>query len=137
MRSFFQFFASRHLLATLVTLMTVLLGLSTLIGIKRDIFPSVDFGELIITTVYPGASPEDVELNVTNKIEDELKEVRGIQNMTSVSMENISVMDVWIEPDEKDQEGVKREIRACATWDHDSAAISVPACTPPLPRQDS
>jgi len=111
MKTFFRFFAGRQLLATLVTMMTILLGLSSLVGIKRDIFPSVDFGELIITTVYPGASPEDVELNVTNNIEDELKEVRGIQRMTSVSMENISVLDVVLEPDEKDQEGVKREIR--------------------------
>ncbi len=111
MRTFFRFFARRHLLATVITLMTILLGLNTLVHIKRDVFPSVDFGELIITTVYPGASPEDVELNVTNKIEDELKEVTGIERMTSVSMENISVLDVIIDPDLHDQDDVKREIR--------------------------
>ncbi len=77
MRNFFRFFASRHLLATLITLMTILMGLSALSRIKRDVFPSVDFGELVITTVYPGASPEDVELNVTNKIEEELKGITG------------------------------------------------------------
>jgi multidrug efflux pump subunit AcrB len=111
MKNFFKFFAERHLLATLVTVMTILLGLSALTRIKRDMFPRVDFGELTITTVYEGAAPEDVELNVTNKLEEELKEVAGIDRMTSFSMENISVINVVIEPDERDQPGVKREIR--------------------------
>ncbi|NIM19237.1 MAG: AcrB/AcrD/AcrF family protein [Candidatus Latescibacteria bacterium] len=111
MYSFFKFFAERHLLAHLVTLMTILLGLSALTRIKRDMFPRVDFGETFITTRYPGASPEDVELNVTNNIEEELKEVEGIDRMASYSMENISIVHVVIDPDSKDQDEVKREIR--------------------------
>ncbi|UCF78360.1 MAG: efflux RND transporter permease subunit [Candidatus Eiseniibacteriota bacterium] len=111
MRSFFKFFAERHLLAHLITLMTILLGVSTLTQIKRDIWPEVDLGVMIITTRYPGASPEDVELNVTNKIEEELKGVTGIERMTSVSMENISVVNVVIDPDAKDQEEVQNEVR--------------------------
>lgn len=111
MDGFFRFFASRHLLATIVTIMTVLLGLSALMTIKRDVFPSVDFGEVFITTLYPGASPEDVELNVTNKIEDELREITGIERYTSFSMENISVVDVMVDPDVSDPQEVIREIR--------------------------
>ena len=72
MRNFFRFFAERHLFANLFTIMVLLLGISTLMIIKRDIYPDVDIGRMIITTEYPGASPEDVELNVTNKLEEEL-----------------------------------------------------------------
>jgi len=111
MKRFFRFFAERHLLAILITLMIVLLGLNSLRTIRRDMFPEVDFGEMFVNTRYPGASPEDVELNVTNKIEEQLKEVPGIKTMTSVSMENISFIDVLIDPDAKDQEKVKTEIR--------------------------
>ncbi len=111
MKSFFRFFAERHILATLITIMILMMGLSTLIGIKRDIYPKVDFGMIIITTRYPGASPEDVELNVTNKIEEELKSVTGIERMTSVSMENVSVIQVMIDIDAKDQDKIKNEIR--------------------------
>lgn len=111
MKSFFQFFASRHTLANLITIMTILLGLSSMLTIKRELFPSVDFGEVFIRTLYQGASPEDVELNVTNRIEEELQKVDGIDRYTSVSMENISVIDVVIDPDEKDQDDIKREIR--------------------------
>jgi multidrug efflux pump subunit AcrB len=111
MKSFFRFFAERHILATLITIMILMMGLSTLIGIKRDIYPKVDFGVIIITTRYPGASPEDVELNVTNKIEEELKSVTGIERMTSVSMENVSVIQVMIDIDARDQDKIKNEIR--------------------------
>lgn len=109
--SFFKFFAERHVLANLIILMTILLGLNTLTRINRELLPSVDFGMMMITTIYPGASPEDVELNVTNKIEDELKNVTGIDRTTSISMENVSVITVVIDPDERDQDEVKTNIR--------------------------
>jgi multidrug efflux pump subunit AcrB len=111
MNSFFRFFAERHKLATLITLMIIMLGISTLMGIKRDIYPYVDFGVMIVMTRYPGASPEDVELNVTNKIEEEMKGVTGIKNMSSISMENISVITVNLDIDAADQDEIKTEIR--------------------------
>ncbi|MBL7073979.1 efflux RND transporter permease subunit [candidate division KSB1 bacterium] len=111
MKSFFRFFAERHLLAYLITIMIILLGLSTLVGIKRSIYPIVDFGVTNIMTRYPGASPEDVELNVTNKIEEELKSVAGINRITSISMENVSIIDVYIDLDVSNQDKIKMDIR--------------------------
>ncbi len=109
--NFFRFFAERSLLAYVITITIILLGLSSLATIKRDAFPSVEFGELLITTSYPGASPEDVELAVTNKIEDELKEVTGIKRYMSWSMENVSSIYLVIDPDVEDEEKVIRKIR--------------------------
>ena len=87
-----------------------MLGAGSLATIKRDSYPNVEFGELLITTAYPGASPEDVELNVTNKIEKELKEVTGIKRYQSWSQENVSTVHVVIDPDE-DEDDVEREVR--------------------------
>lgn len=110
MKSIIEFFTSRHILATLFTLMVLLLGLNSLRTLKRDLYPYVDFGIVTIHTSYPGASPEDVELNVTNKIEDQLKSVTGIDRITSTSLENISSIQVILEPDLKDPEKVKDDI---------------------------
>ena len=110
MDAFFRFFAERNLLAFLITLTIILLGVGSLTTIKRDSYPDVKFGELLITTAYPGASPEDVELNVTNEIEDELKEVTGIKYYQSWSQENVSTVHVVIDPEE-DQDDVEREVR--------------------------
>jgi multidrug efflux pump subunit AcrB len=111
MKQIFRFFAERHTFALILTSMIIILGLGTLRNIQRDMFPRVDFGEVIITTRFPGASPEDVELNVTNSIEEEIKEIAGIDRFTSYSMENISIIDVVIDLDEEDQEEIVREIQ--------------------------
>ena len=111
MKKIFEFFARRHILATLFTLGIIMLGLNSLRTLKRDQFPEVDIGEMVVTTVYPGASPEDVELNVTNKLEDELKNVTGIDELSSTSMENLSVISVVIDPDAKDPDKVKSDVR--------------------------
>ena len=111
MHALIRYFARRNTVASVFTLMVVLLGLSTLLHIQRDNFPSVDFAEMVITTRYPGASPQDVELNVTNKIEEELKEVDGLKRVTSFSMENISVINVEIDLDVEDKDKVKTDVR--------------------------
>ena len=50
------------------------------------------------------------ELNVTNKLEEELKAVTGIDRITSVSMENISVITIILDPDAKDHDEINSDI---------------------------
>jgi multidrug efflux pump subunit AcrB len=111
MKKLFAFFAERHTLATLFVVAIFMLGLASLRTLKRDQFPEVDLGIVVITTTYPGAAPEDVELNVTNKLEDELKNVNGIDEISSVSLENQSVIEIQIDPDVRDQQKVKDDIQ--------------------------
>ncbi|MDH3197620.1 MAG: efflux RND transporter permease subunit, partial [Candidatus Krumholzibacteria bacterium] len=111
MERIFRFFAERHTLALVLTLSILGLGVSRLMTIRRDVFPQVQFGEVIITTTYPGAAPEDVELNVTNPIEEELEAVTGIDRMSSYSMENVSMIYVAIDPDVDDLDEAIREVR--------------------------
>jgi multidrug efflux pump subunit AcrB len=111
MKALFRLFAKRHMLANVFTILVILLGVVTLLQLKRDTFPNVDFGQVIITTRYPGASPKDVELNVTNKIESEIKGVSNIESITSYSMEDISVITVSIDVQADDKEQIKTDIR--------------------------
>ncbi len=92
-----------------MTVMILLLGLFSLYRINLSELPKIDIGEVVISTYYPGASPEDVELNVTNKLEDELKGIVGIKQMISASLENNSIIEIDI--DAADEEKVKTEIR--------------------------
>ena len=95
----------------MITLLIIVAGTGTLLTIQRDTFPNVEFGEIIITTRYPGASPEDVELKVTNKIEDELRTVEGLKRFSSWSTENFSMIHIVIDPDEPDQDQVVTDVR--------------------------
>ncbi len=94
MKSIFRFFASNHMFANIFTVMILLIGLNSILGIKKDLLPDVAFSVISITTTYPKASPEDVEINVTNKIESSLKDVEGIKEVSSLSIENISAVTV-------------------------------------------
>lgn len=111
METILRYFASRHRLSYLITFSILMLGIYGFLKIKMEKDPKVDFAQMFITTIYPGASSADVELKVTNKIENELKSVSGIKYYTSVSMDNISAVRVFIDEDFKDQNRVKDEIR--------------------------
>jgi multidrug efflux pump subunit AcrB len=83
----------------------------SIVTINRNAFPEVDLATILITTEYPGASPRDVEQNVTRLLEDELEGIAGIDKFTSVSSENVSAIRVNIDIDYPDQDEVKDEVR--------------------------
>ena len=111
MKFIFKFFAERGLFANLITLSVIGLGLLAAPNMKRDMFPRVDLGEVVITTIYPGASSEDVELFVTNKIEKNLKGVDGIEEFTSASVEGVSNIRVKLDVDARNLRDIKQKVR--------------------------
>ncbi|HNH07717.1 MAG TPA: efflux RND transporter permease subunit, partial [Leptospiraceae bacterium] len=111
MRYFIDFFLRRSLLVNILLVSIFLLALAALSRMNRNKFPEVDLGTMIVTTKYPGASPKDVEQNVTRLIEDELKSVSGIDTFKSVSAENVSVVTVNIDINHPNQQEVKDDIR--------------------------
>ncbi len=105
------FFVKQKKLALVLTISIIVLGLFTLNSIQRDKFPAVDFEVMTIVTTYPGASPEDVEQNVTNLIEDELRSISGIDKFSSTSKEGESSIIITLSQDVDDIEPLKQEIR--------------------------
>ncbi len=78
--------------ATMVMLAFVVLGLFSYQRLKIDQFPNIDFPVVVITTEYPGASPEIVESEVSKKIEEGVNSIAGINALTSRSYEGMSVV---------------------------------------------
>ena len=79
-------FVKRSVFANLITIGIFIAGMVALTQIKREAFPKVDFDIVVINTVYPGASPQEVELLVTTPLERELKGVDGVKSSTSTSL---------------------------------------------------
>ncbi|KAA8672372.1 efflux RND transporter permease subunit [Vibrio gigantis] len=92
MRHIISYFAARGFLARVITMMVFAVGIASLSIIKMQEDPEVAFPEVEIVTHYPGASPQDIELNITNKIEKELRGVQNIREMTSESTEGTSLI---------------------------------------------
>ncbi|MCB1315175.1 MAG: efflux RND transporter permease subunit [Leptospiraceae bacterium] len=89
-----SFFLQRGMLVNVLVLGTALLGASAIIKMNKEAFPPINLGHIFITTIYPGASAHDVEVNITIEIEEELEEVVGIQEVRSTSSEGMSVIQV-------------------------------------------
>jgi multidrug efflux pump subunit AcrB len=100
MKSFFQFFAERHLLVNAITVIIIMMGLYTVFKINLEEFPNAETNMVMISASYTGASPRDVELEVTNELEDALAEVSGIKTMSSTSAENSCSIMIEIDEDE-------------------------------------
>ncbi|MEM7437045.1 MAG: efflux RND transporter permease subunit, partial [Myxococcota bacterium] len=93
-------FREPRFLATAIGLVVVA-GLSALATIVRQEDPTITNGVAIIVAPFPGASAERVEALVTDKIEDQLRELSEIENVTSTSRNGVAV--VGIELDEQIQ----------------------------------
>ncbi|MCB1177344.1 MAG: efflux RND transporter permease subunit, partial [Leptospiraceae bacterium] len=106
-----RYFIKNKLFSWLSIVFIFLAGLMGLFSLQRDSLPNVDIKQVVISTTFPGASPEDVELRITYPIEEKLKEVDGIDELRSVSRNSVSDIDVRIDLDDKDPDKVIEEIR--------------------------
>lgn len=78
----------------------VTLGLVSLPLLGVDLFPRVEFPYVAVTTVLEGATPETVETEVTDVIEEQVNTISGIKLLTSVSSEGLSQVFVQFELEE-------------------------------------
>ena len=99
MKKAIEFFVNRSLLVNLVSVLVLVVGVLSTITLKKDTFPSVDFDVIIINTIYPGTTPEDIEKFVTIELERKLKEVDGIEELNALSLEGKSILSLKIDPD--------------------------------------
>jgi multidrug efflux pump subunit AcrB len=73
---------------------------------NRETFPNVNFDMVVIKTIYPGGSSEEIEKIVTIPIEKKLRQVSGLDKVRSYNIENISVIVVYIDPDDENKKKI-------------------------------
>ncbi len=84
----------RPVFATVLILALVVVGAFSYIQLGVDRFPNVDFPFVTITTVLPGAAPEEMETEITDKIEEAVNTISGIDELFSTSSENVSLIQI-------------------------------------------
>jgi hydrophobe/amphiphile efflux-1 (HAE1) family protein len=93
----------RPIFASVLILMLVVVGIVGYKSLGVDKFPKVDFPLVTVVTPYPGASPGAVETDVTEKVEEAVNTVNGLDTLTSVSTEGVSMViaqfELEIDPD--------------------------------------
>ncbi|MEM9997766.1 MAG: efflux RND transporter permease subunit, partial [Bacteroidota bacterium] len=82
-----------------LTLVLVIGGLIAYVSIPKEAEPEIEFATIVVTTVYPGASPDDIESIITQEIEREVVSVDGIDDLRSISSESVSTVVIEFTPD--------------------------------------
>lgn len=88
--NFYRQLLENHPLANIAFAVVLLLGAFAYLTMPREQDPEINFNWVMITTVLPGASAEDVEKRVTKPLEDAIKGVADVRFSTSSSRENVS-----------------------------------------------
>ncbi|MDD3052118.1 MAG: efflux RND transporter permease subunit, partial [Candidatus Cloacimonetes bacterium] len=94
-----EFSVKNSVLVNMLMTMVFLMGLFSLFVIPKEEMPAVDFGNIVIWVAYPGVSPSEIESLIINKIEEEIADVEGIDQMVSYANEGTAVIGIQFEPD--------------------------------------
>ena len=88
-------FIRRPVLATVVSLLIVLLGFQAWSKLPLRQYPQMENALITVTTAYPGANAETIQGYITQPMQQSLASAEGIDYMTSVSRQNFSVISIY------------------------------------------
>ena len=100
----------RPVFTWVLILSLVVVGTASMFGLGVDRFPNVDFPMIIVTTVLPGAAPEQVESEVSDKLEESINSISGLEELRSISYEGLSVVLARFDLDKNTSEAAQ-EVR--------------------------
>jgi len=80
----------RPVFATMLIMSLVVVGAFSFFSLGVDLFPKIDFPTITVTVTNPGASPQEMETEITEKVEEAVNTISGIDELRSTSIEGIS-----------------------------------------------
>lgn len=110
MDSIVRFSLKQKVFYNLLFVLMFVAGFFAINELPIERYPNVNFGEVVITTVYPGASPSDVEALVTQKIEDSLESIENIEWLKATSYPERSYVHLKF-IDDTDYKSLFNEVR--------------------------
>lgn len=104
----------RPLLFTVIFTVLILFGFMSYRTLNYNLLPSFDIPVILVQTIYPGASSDEVENSVTKHIEDAVSSLEGLKSINSSSRESISIITLELNQGEdavKAQQDAERKIQ--------------------------
>src|ERR671929_1671443 len=80
----------RPVFATMLILSLTVVGVFSFFSLGVDLFPKIDLPTITVTVINPGASPQEVETEITDKVESAVNTISGIDELRSTSVEGVS-----------------------------------------------
>ena len=91
---------------------SLIVGLVSLVMMRREVFPEFELEIIVVSVPYPGASPEDIEEGICQKIEERLMSLKGLKKMTSVAREGSGFVVLELDASVKDVQKVLNETKS-------------------------
>ena len=88
----------------------MLVGVASLWTMRREVFPEFELEVVMVTVPYPGSTPEDVETGICQKIEEAVRSIDGIKQVTSIAREGAGYVLMELRADVPDVQKVLNEI---------------------------
>jgi HAE1 family hydrophobic/amphiphilic exporter-1 len=109
-----NFSVRNRVLVNLLFVLAAFVGAIAYTSARVDVYPDVSFDQGQIVIAWPGASPEEIESSVTRKIEEEIRETKGVTRIVSSSERNQALIDVKFREDltESEFESAFADLRA-------------------------
>lgn len=133
MRQIFDFFVANWRFSFVIKALLFCAGLVSLVLLPKESYPPVNFATVTVTTIYPGASPEEIEEKITNEIESELRGIEGLEEVTSISQPDRSEIIVRIDIDSGNTDSIVNEIQRAVQRAQSGLPADLPE--PPLVRE--
>ncbi len=99
MNALIKYFIKFPVAGNVIMILILIFGYFGLKELKKTFFPISESKNITISAVYPGSSPEEIEEGIVLKMEQSLKGISGIEEITSVSKENNGTVTVVVEKD--------------------------------------
>ncbi len=82
----------RPIFITCIVILMMVMGIIGFNLLGVDLFPPIDFPVVIVYTVYPGTSPEEIEKLITKPIEEQVSTIAGIKRLSSRNLDGVSIV---------------------------------------------
>jgi HAE1 family hydrophobic/amphiphilic exporter-1 len=110
MRKLAEICIERPVFATMLTLALVVLGGFSYFNLGVDLFPNIDLPVITVSVLNPGASPQEMESQISKRIEDAVNTISGVDEIRSNSVEGLSLIFITFEL-EKNGDVAAQEVR--------------------------
>ncbi len=105
-----EFSVRNSIFGNMLTIAVFAAGITAALLMPRELFPRTEMGLVVVSTFYRNASAAEIENQVTSPLEEEIRGIDGIDEFTSTSAENVSVIAITLDPDTDNEDRVINDI---------------------------
>ena len=111
MKKLIRIFAEHPVLSNIIMFAVLAGGVLAAFLMKTELFPEFSLDRVMVTVVYPGTSPSEIEEGICIKIEEAIQGISGVKKIQSVSREGVGMVVAELKSGVEDPRKVQYDIR--------------------------